>query len=293
MSVLGLDTSTAAARPASCAPTARRSRSSPPAERLAAPARARERADAGSGGGDGARRGRLAATSRRSPSASGRARSPGCASASPRRARLASANGLPLRPVSSLAALAEGIERRCGCRSIDARRGEVFAALYEATASVWAPFAALAEEWSQRVRRGRLHARWRRATGRYDFEGCSRRPASAVAPDDSRVPRGARAARLPPGGRGAGQAARGRSPRLPERARREAASERRARDPPAHLRGPSAGHRDRAARLPDAVVAGDVRARAVEAVRDLPRGARGRRDRRLPGLLALRHASGT
>ena len=35
------------------------------------------------------------------------------------------------------------------------------------------------------------------------------------------------------------------------------------RHPPPHLRRPAAGHRDRAARLPDAVVAGDVRARAV------------------------------
>src|SRR5690348_6384045 len=33
---------------------------------------------------------------------------------------------------------------------------------------------------------------------------------------------------------------------------------------PPHLRRPAAGHRDRAPRVPDAVVAGDVRARAVK-----------------------------
>src|SRR3954447_17796055 len=62
-----------------------------------------------------------------------------------------------------------------------------------------------------------------------------------------------------------------------------------ARDPPPQLRRPAAGDRDRAARLPDGVVARDVRARAVEAVRHLPRGAARGADRRLPDLLALRH----
>ena len=60
-------------------------------------------------------------------------------------------------------------------------------------------------------------------------------------------------------------------------------------DPPPHLRRPPAGHRDRAPRVPDAVVAGDVRARAVQAVGHLPRRRRRRRARRLPDLLALRH----
>ena len=41
--------------------------------------------------------------------------------------------------------------------------------------------------------------------------------------------------------------------------------------------------------VPDAVVARDVRARAVQAVGHLPRGAARRAARRLPGLLALRH----
>ena len=41
-------------------------------------------------------------------------------------------------------------------------------------------------------------------------------------------------------------------------------------DPHARLLGPAAGDRDRAARVPDAVVAGDVRARAVQALRGVP-----------------------
>src|SRR3954447_3280476 len=60
-------------------------------------------------------------------------------------------------------------------------------------------------------------------------------------------------------------------------------------DPPSHLRRPAARHRHRAPRVPDAVVAGHVRPRAEQAVRDLPgRGGRPRH-RRLPHLLPLRH----
>jgi tRNA threonylcarbamoyladenosine biosynthesis protein TsaB len=47
---------------------------------------------------------------------------------------LASANELPLRPVSSLAALAAGIDAPLRLPLIDARRGELFAALYEGEA---------------------------------------------------------------------------------------------------------------------------------------------------------------
>ena len=63
-------------------------------------------------------------------------------------------------------------------------------------------------------------------------------------------------------------------------------------DPPAQLPRPAPGDRDRAARLPDALVAGDVRARALQAVGDLPGGGRRRSRRparRLPDLLPLRH----
>ena len=54
---------------------------------------------------------------------------------------LAAASGLPLRPVSSLAALAAGIEAPLRLPLIDARRGEVFGALYEGHERVWPPVA--------------------------------------------------------------------------------------------------------------------------------------------------------
>ena len=59
---------------------------------------------------------------------------------------LAVANGLPLRPVSSLAALAAGIEAPLRLPLVDARRGEVFGALYDGDERVWPPFARPPEE---------------------------------------------------------------------------------------------------------------------------------------------------
>jgi tRNA threonylcarbamoyladenosine biosynthesis protein TsaB len=58
---------------------------------------------------------------------------------------LAHAHGAPLRPVSSLAALAAGIEAQLRLPLIDARRGELFAALYEGEEERWPPFAASPE----------------------------------------------------------------------------------------------------------------------------------------------------
>jgi tRNA threonylcarbamoyladenosine biosynthesis protein TsaB len=55
---------------------------------------------------------------------------------------LATANDLPLRPVSSLAALAAGIEDEPALALIDAKRGELFAALYERGQERWRPFVA-------------------------------------------------------------------------------------------------------------------------------------------------------
>ena len=67
---------------------------------------------------------------------------------------LASAGDLPLKPVSSLAALAAGIDADLALPLIDAKRGELFAALHRAGGErVWAPFAAPPEEVAQRVRR--------------------------------------------------------------------------------------------------------------------------------------------
>ena len=59
---------------------------------------------------------------------------------------LAAATGLPLRPVSSLAALAAGIEAPLRLALIDARRGEVFGALYEGDERLWPPFVTPPEE---------------------------------------------------------------------------------------------------------------------------------------------------
>jgi tRNA threonylcarbamoyladenosine biosynthesis protein TsaB len=59
---------------------------------------------------------------------------------------LATAAGLPLRRVSSLAALAAGIDSLLRLPLIDARRGEVFAALYEEDREFWPPLVVRPEE---------------------------------------------------------------------------------------------------------------------------------------------------
>lgn len=67
---------------------------------------------------------------------------------------LAAARELPLRPVSSLAALAAGIGELPALPLIDARRGELFAALYERDGAAWEPFVATPEDLAARVREG-------------------------------------------------------------------------------------------------------------------------------------------
>jgi tRNA threonylcarbamoyladenosine biosynthesis protein TsaB len=69
---------------------------------------------------------------------------------------LAAAGGLELRPVSSLAALAAGTEEARVLALIDAKRGELFAALYEEGKEVWPPFAARPEAVVERVRAASL-----------------------------------------------------------------------------------------------------------------------------------------
>ena len=69
---------------------------------------------------------------------------------------LAQARGIPIAPVSSLAALARGISESDATAPalplIDARRGEVFAALYDAGgAEVWPPFVAPPAELADRL----------------------------------------------------------------------------------------------------------------------------------------------
>jgi tRNA threonylcarbamoyladenosine biosynthesis protein TsaB len=65
---------------------------------------------------------------------------------------LAHAQGLGLTPVSSLAALAAGIDAPLALPLIDARRGQLFGALYEEGAQRWEPFAATPDELAERVR---------------------------------------------------------------------------------------------------------------------------------------------
>jgi tRNA threonylcarbamoyladenosine biosynthesis protein TsaB len=65
---------------------------------------------------------------------------------------LAAANDLPLRPVSSLAALAAGIDAPVRLAAIDAKRGELFAALYEGDRLGWGPVAEAPERLAERLR---------------------------------------------------------------------------------------------------------------------------------------------
>ena len=64
---------------------------------------------------------------------------------------LAEAHALPLRTVSSLAALAAGIDAPLRLALIDARRGEVFGALYAGADERWAPFVARPEAVAERA----------------------------------------------------------------------------------------------------------------------------------------------
>ena len=69
---------------------------------------------------------------------------------------LAQADGLGLRPISSLEALAGGIAAPLALPLIDARRGELFAALYEKGRERWAPFVASPERIAELVLAARL-----------------------------------------------------------------------------------------------------------------------------------------
>ena len=250
-----------------------------------------------------ARRGgaRLRPTSSASASASGRGRSPACGSASRPRARSRRRRDRPLVGVSRRSrALAAGAERARPCsRSLDARRGEAFVARLPRRRARCSRRAALAPEALAAARapggrRGLAGGRRRGGT----IPGRSSKRAGAAVPADGSTPPIASARRRLPARRAAGASrARRRSSRTtcarrtPRWSAGRAGSDGRdPLDPPPHLRGPPAGHRDRAPRVPDAVVAGDVRARAVQAGGRLPRGAASTSE--LVGyldLLALRH----
>jgi tRNA threonylcarbamoyladenosine biosynthesis protein TsaB len=71
---------------------------------------------------------------------------------------LAKASDLPLKPVSSLAALAAGIDAPVALPVIDAKRGEVFAALYEGGEPIWGPVAEAPERLAHHLREAAVTA---------------------------------------------------------------------------------------------------------------------------------------
>lgn len=97
---------------------------------------------------------------------------------------LATAAGLPLRRVSSLAALAAGIDAPLRLPLIDARRGELFAALFEDGREVWGPFAAAPENLVARLREGGITP-LAAGDGSLRFRGMLEEAGIPVAPDDS------------------------------------------------------------------------------------------------------------
>jgi tRNA threonylcarbamoyladenosine biosynthesis protein TsaB len=98
---------------------------------------------------------------------------------------LAAASQLPLRPVSSLAALAAGMGEGPALGLIDAKRGELFAALYESGRQRWAPFVASPEEVARRVEESGLHPRGA-GDGSIRFRGVLEAAGISVDPDESR-----------------------------------------------------------------------------------------------------------
>lgn len=107
---------------------------------------------------------------------------------------LASAHGAELRPVSSLAALALGAGGPMVSEgnsphilaTIDARRGEVFGALYDDDATVWDPFVAAPEALAARIRDERI-APLGVGDGSVRFRDVLEAAGADVAPDDSRA----------------------------------------------------------------------------------------------------------
>jgi tRNA threonylcarbamoyladenosine biosynthesis protein TsaB len=97
---------------------------------------------------------------------------------------LAGASGLPLRRVSSLAALAAGIDASLRLPLIDARRGELFGALYEGDEQLWPPIAAPPEALIERLR-GAAVRPLAAGDGSVRFRWMLEEAGIPVAPDDS------------------------------------------------------------------------------------------------------------
>jgi tRNA threonylcarbamoyladenosine biosynthesis protein TsaB len=99
---------------------------------------------------------------------------------------LATAAGLPLRRVSSLAALAAGMDQLVRLPLIDARRGEVFAALYEGDREFWPPLVTRPEDLIEQL--GNAAATPSAlGDGSIRFRGMLEDAGIPVEPDDSQV----------------------------------------------------------------------------------------------------------
>jgi tRNA threonylcarbamoyladenosine biosynthesis protein TsaB len=97
---------------------------------------------------------------------------------------LAAANELPLRPVSSLAALAAGMESELALPLIDAKRGELFAALYEHGELRWSPFVGAPDEITRRLEAAGVGPR-AAGDGSVRFRGVLEAAGIRVDPDES------------------------------------------------------------------------------------------------------------
>jgi tRNA threonylcarbamoyladenosine biosynthesis protein TsaB len=99
---------------------------------------------------------------------------------------LATSTGVELRPVSSLAALGEGIDAEARLPLIDARRGELFAALYARRELRFGPLAAPPGEVVERVRDSGLNP-LAAGDGSIRFEGVLEAAGIRVEPKGSRA----------------------------------------------------------------------------------------------------------
>ena len=97
---------------------------------------------------------------------------------------LATAAELPLRRVSSLAALAAGIDHLVRLPLIDARRGEVFAALYEGEREFWPPLVMRPEELIEQLGNAAVIPQ-SAGDGSIRFRGMLEEAGIPVEPDDS------------------------------------------------------------------------------------------------------------
>ena len=128
---------------------------------------------------------------------------------------LAAAAGTELRPVSSLAALAAGIEDELRLPLIDARRGQLFAALYEGEEERW-PAAASSPGGCRAARGGERIAAAGGGRRVGTIPGRPRGGGRARGSGRLPGPRGAWALHLPAGAEGAFRCPGGGTPAVPE-----------------------------------------------------------------------------